>query len=116
MKKANSKPRNIEWNLTDDQVQQKLDEAGITIEQIGRNGGYHLCRNGDTGGYTVENCQFKTMAENNREKKRKKVPVMIEGKIYESILEASKDVDMIPQSVAKRLTSKSPLFEEWKIL
>ena len=114
MKKASSKSRGIDWQLTDDQVQQKLDEAGITLDDVGRSG-YHLCRVNDEGPYDVT-CSFKTGAENNREKKYKKVPVIIEGTIYESKAEAARALGMFPQTLVKRLLSTNPLYAQWRIL
>ena len=51
--------------LTVDEVIQKLDEAGITISDVGRRSHeYQLGRYGDTGEYTVDNCRFITRREN----------------------------------------------------
>lgn len=52
--------------LTYEQYLAKLQEAGITVEQVGRTlGGYHLARYTDSGDYTPDSCRF-VPAEVNR--------------------------------------------------
>lgn len=57
--------------LTLDQYQNKLNEVGITAEQIG-NGidDYQLCRYTDLGDYTPETCRFATKRENIEDKRK----------------------------------------------
>ena len=51
--------------LSESDVKQLLDEAGITIYDLGRQAHeYHLGRYGDTGDYTMDNCRFITQREN----------------------------------------------------
>ena len=55
-------------SLTMDDIQVMLDEADITIWDVGRgHGAYQLSRVNDTGGYHVGNCRFLTTEENNAE-------------------------------------------------
>jgi len=64
-KKDNAKRRGYSVSLTEADVQQLLDEAGITVDQIGlRKEEYVLGRYGDTGNYDMGNCRFITRAEN----------------------------------------------------
>ena len=56
------------WDMTYDDVRDKLKEAGIGIDQVGK-AGYHLARYGDIGDYTVENCRFIHHTENLNERK-----------------------------------------------
>ena len=58
----------MEFLLTEDDVQCLLDEAGITIRDIGRsNHQYALARYNDEGHYEVGNCRFITVFENREE-------------------------------------------------
>ena len=68
-KKANSKKyRGIEFHLTEADIATLLDEAGITIWDVGQGkGAYCLGRYGDKGPYTMGNCRFITHRENGRE-------------------------------------------------
>ena len=62
--------RGIECFLTYGNILTLLDEAGITIWQIGRSRDeYHLARHGDTGPYAMGNCRFITALENQAERK-----------------------------------------------
>ena len=56
-------------DLTWQDVAQLLDEAGITVDDIGRGSDqYNLARYGDTGPYTIGNCRFITKRENIQER------------------------------------------------
>jgi len=67
-KKDNAKRRGYSVSLTEADVQQLLDEAGITVDQIGlRKEEYVLGRYGDTGNYDMGNCRFITREENRSE-------------------------------------------------
>ena len=69
VKVRHARIKGIEMALSHDDIQQLLDNAGITIEQVGKHRGmYQLGRYGDTGGYTIDNCRFITHAENQAEK------------------------------------------------
>lgn len=55
--------------LTLDQYREKLNEAGITPEQVGlASNQFHLARRTDRGDYTVDSCRFITVAENQKER------------------------------------------------
>lgn len=57
-----------DWNLTNDQVADLLEEAGITIMDVGKeNHKYHLARFNDSGPYEIGNCRFITGLENRKE-------------------------------------------------
>jgi hypothetical protein len=59
----------IPFDLTVEELQQLLDDAGITIEQVGRGSAdYNLARYGDTGPYAMGNCRFITKRENIQER------------------------------------------------
>jgi len=93
-------------------VKTKLDEAGISIWDVGiGKGKYQLCRYQDKGVYTVDNCEFKTHHQNNSEKSRPLSKVMAGGIFFESIVAAGKHFNMAPQSVVTRLNSKN--FNDW---
>jgi len=69
MKRQDCKRKGRELHLSKSDIQQLLDDAGITIEQVGnKRGCYVLGRYGDTGEYTIDNCRFITQAQNNSER------------------------------------------------
>ena len=58
--------------LTLEILEELLQEAGITMDDIGqRADSYHLARYGDTGDYSRGNCRFITARENIAERKHK---------------------------------------------
>ena len=58
----------MEFRLTEDDVQRLLDEAGITMDDVGRsNHQYALARYHDEGHYVRGNCRFITTFENREE-------------------------------------------------
>lgn len=60
--------RGINW-LTLDEYRDKLKEAGITPEQVGRaSHQYHLARWTDKGDYTPASCRFVTVPENHQDR------------------------------------------------
>ena len=57
--------------LSVDDMVHLLDEAGITIDDVGQESGkYVLGRWNDVGDYTVDNCRFITKSENSQESAR----------------------------------------------
>jgi hypothetical protein len=68
-KRRNSKrDRGIEFYLTEEDIVNLLDEAGITIWDVGLGkGAYCLGRYGDKGDYTLGNCRFITHQQNGLE-------------------------------------------------
>lgn len=72
-KRHNAKRRGIDFNLSFDEYSTLLSRAGITVDQIGqKHDQYCLGRFGDVGDYSLHNCRFITVAENNREAARTK--------------------------------------------
>jgi len=65
---ANADTEGLKVFLTEEDIQQKLDEAGITVDDW-RHDGYHLSRVNDEGDYRVDNCRFLPAEENYAEKK-----------------------------------------------
>ena len=58
----------VEWNLSEQEVYDLLEEAGITKDDIGPGKGkYCLARIKDLGDYEVDNARFITNEENSRE-------------------------------------------------
>ena len=80
----------IEFRLTLDQYNLLLEQAGITVDDIGaRLGKYCLCRNDDIGHYEMGNCSFRLFDENITEGalshgKFAGQPVIINGVRYRS--------------------------------
>ena len=67
-KRGDCKRKGRELHLSESDIQQLLDDAGITIDQIGnKRGCYVLGRYNDEGEYTMGNCRFITQAQNNAE-------------------------------------------------
>ena len=61
----------ILWLLSEENVKQLLDEAGITIDLVGRKRGqYVLGRFNDLGNYELGNCRFITGTQNSIEQIR----------------------------------------------
>ena len=57
--------KRIQWLLTREDVRTLLDEAGITIEQVGvAMTDYQLCRVDDLGDYAMGNCSFQLRSMN----------------------------------------------------
>ena len=77
-KRVGSPHRGLSCSLTEDDIQQLLNEAGITIADVGaRSDQYVLARHNDTGNYDMGNCRFVTANENvtemnNRQKGKSK--------------------------------------------
>ena len=65
---ANADSEGLKFFLTEHDLQQKLDEAGITLDQWTHDG-YHLARVNDEGDYRVDNCRFIPAEENYAERK-----------------------------------------------
>jgi hypothetical protein len=83
-KRQDCKRKGRELHLSKQDIQQLLDEAGITIEQVGnKRGCYVLGRYNDAGEYTMGNCRFITQGQNNSERDRTndRVPVYTEEQI-----------------------------------
>jgi len=60
--------RGATWNLTEKQVWSLLDEAGISILDVGKTKGkYQLARYDDTGPYEIGNCRFILQYDNIQE-------------------------------------------------
>ena len=58
-KRSTSKHRGINFLLTENDIRTLLQEAGISIWQVGRGmDDYVLARKGDTGPYEIGNCRF----------------------------------------------------------
>ena len=67
-KKRNCKRKGINWMLTEQDIEDLLSQAGITIWDVGRGKGkYCLSRYGDTGDYVLGNVAFVTQRENLQE-------------------------------------------------
>ena len=67
-KRSDAKSRDIGFDLTREDIETMLTEAGITIYDVGNGAGaYCLGRYGDTGPYAIGNCRFITHRENGRE-------------------------------------------------
>jgi len=113
------KRKGIEWNLTDDELQDLLDEAGITIDDVGRGTNkYQLSRYGDTGPYEVGNCRFITQLDNLSEMKRRGpvgYSVRIFGKEYESYKQAADILNINKGTVRNRCKSERPKWADWQI-
>lgn len=67
MKKSNAAKEGIGFSLSTSQIQNLLDEAGIS-ESEWRHDGYHLARFNDTGDYAQGNCRFIPARENYAER------------------------------------------------
>lgn len=63
--KSSSKRRYIEWNLTFDEWWKIWQDSGHW-EERGRQG-YHLCRKGDIGNYSLNNCYIAHYTINGRQ-------------------------------------------------
>lgn len=65
----NAKKKGVQSHLTFAEFAAKVNEAGITENEIGRGvHQYQLGRIGDVGDYTVDNCRFITHHQNRLEK------------------------------------------------
>ena len=103
-----------QWKLSPTELTQLLNDAGITIYDVGRHSGsqYQLARHNDTGHYEVGNCRFITLRENMQERHtpgRSKRPVMVNGKRYATATEACRELGQ--GTVYRRLKSKD--WPEW---
>jgi hypothetical protein len=67
-KGKNARRKGIDFYLTEYDIKILLEEAGITIYQVGiGKGKYQLGRIGDTGPYDRDNCRFVTQYQNLQE-------------------------------------------------
>ena len=68
MLRGRAKRRGDKCHLTLEQLDQLLDDAGITMDDVGQQSQqYCLGRYGDTGNYEMGNCRFITIRENVQE-------------------------------------------------
>jgi len=68
-KRKNCYKQGIPIDLTWQDIAQLMDDAGITVDDIGKGSAdYNLARYGDKGGYTLDNCRFITKRENIQER------------------------------------------------
>lgn len=87
-KKDDAKKRGIPCSLTLEEYKKLMQDAGITLDQIGsKKGQFGLARFGDIGGYSLNNCRFITTSENQREasKTKPKNGLPLGGGSYESV-------------------------------
>ena len=118
-KRKHARQSGIEFHLTEDDIQTLLDEAGITVDDIGQQlDKYQLGRYGDTGPYEMGNCRFITMKENLNEMTRRFTgyPVKILGKTYDSMAAASRATGNCVGTVRNRCNSPYPKWKDWQIL
>ncbi|AUR97723.1 hypothetical protein NVP1244A_021 [Vibrio phage 1.244.A._10N.261.54.C3] len=67
--KCNAATKGVEFNLTLREYVSLMDEAGITVDDIGCSiNNYNLGRIGDSGPYMLGNCRFITVEQNIRER------------------------------------------------
>lgn len=65
--------------LSVDECLELLEDAGITIYDVGQKKGmYQLARYGDTGDYSKDNCRFITVQENINERDDRPAHVLLE--------------------------------------
>ena len=95
-------------------VNQLLEEAGITFDQIGKGrNDYCLGRINDSGDYVMGNCRFITVAQNNKEKgsrrtidmiteQKNRQEVTIKGVTYPSLNAAAKHFGIHRATLRKR--------------
>ena len=98
-----SRGTGAEWNLNHWDVKTLLDEASITIFDVGQKKGmYQLGRHGDTGPYEIGNCRFITKEENlNEYCEGKRKPVKINGVVYPSYIAAEKVFSTVRQTLSR---------------
>ena len=115
------------FKLSPPELLRLLDEAGITIDQVGRSG-YHLARYGDTGDYVIGNCRFIPVAENIAERKlsdsgrrriketRNPVGNAIETPYGEflSLKAGARAIGMTSNGLKGRIKSTDPKWSQWK--
>ena len=99
-KKDNAKKEGLMVSLTADEIQQKLDEAGIKVEQWNHKE-YHLARYDDTGDYTAENCRFITAQENYAEKKVSKKMQAYYDNLDNTHMQKAKTPEMIKEFASR---------------
>ena len=106
-----------------------LDEAGITIDDVGiYKGKYHLARYGDTGDYVIGNCRFITIEENIAERKiseegrqriketRNPVGSIIDTPhgVFLSMKAGARAIGMSSNGLKGRIQSTDPKWSQWK--
>ena len=113
-----AKYRGDECTLTAQQIAQLLEEAGITIHQLGsRAHQYHLARYGDTGNYEWGNCRFLLSVENIKEQKSTCMkPVVVGDVVYPSRTAAARAIGVAGSTIRDRIKSKLPRWANynWK--
>lgn len=87
-KRYTAELRGLQVLLTFDQYCELMQRAGITVDDIGQKADqYCLARYNDEGDYSIDNCRFITIAENNQEAARTKRDhaLSMGGGSYESV-------------------------------
>ena len=119
-KRAQAKHRGIPFHLTLDEMQMLLDEAGITISDIGcKSHEFVLGRDGDEGPYAIGNCHFITAHANNsvpqkyKNRDRTPRPCIAEGTIYPSVRNAAKALGVQQATIRDRCNSPKRKEYRW---
>jgi len=131
--KSNAKRRKIEWRMTLNEWVAIWWESGHLFNRGKRGDEYQLCRFGDTGPYSADNCYVDTASNNvsaahkgkpksekhaeflrrmlNRVSPRKRV--YVNTNYYPSITDAAKAHGIPYSTMAARINSKSPVFDSY---
>jgi len=125
-KKKLAKPHK-QWLLTGAELVQLLDDAGITIYDVGVGSQKHnLARHNDSGHYQVGNCRFITMRENIKERTftpeavqkikdaQTRKPVRTPSGWYESLTKCSEELGIRKDTLRLRLRSNSATWSQWQ--
>jgi hypothetical protein len=78
--RANAYRRCIDWDFTFEGWMALWEQSGQWANRGNKPGQYYMCRKGDTGPYSAENVEIKTIAENAKEAwaVRKRKPAAID--------------------------------------
>lgn len=114
--RARAHKRGIEMLLSTVEIAGLLDEAGITIHQLGSHSGeYHLARYGDTGPYEIGNCRYILAVDNVKEMSPPNSKgCIIDGVEYATYKAASKVIGCKYETVSRRCNSTDPKWDNYK--
>ena len=111
-----AKGKGVDCTLSTLDIANLLEEAGISVSQLGRNKGcYHLARHGDTGNYEIGNCRFLPMSENIKEQKPNGSKECIcDGVVYPSRAAAARAIGVSDSTIGDRIRSTLSRWADYK--